>query len=195
MRRARAAAVRPCVDAARDNRRDGAASAVVPEPKRDFSTAGSRPTEIVAAERRSDVGRAGRGVRRASAAAVRPFVDAARGNRRDGAASAVAPEPKRDLRRRAARSVTAEDATDENRRAGIVAAERRSNVGRAGRGVRRVHAVAVMPHVDAARGDRVMVAAAAIAGSRRAEREVGRAECRVRLAHTVAARPCVVDAR
>ena len=62
-------------------------------------------------------------MRRASAAAVRPFVDAARGNRRDGAASAVAPKPKRDLRRRAARSVTAEDATDENRRAGIVAAE------------------------------------------------------------------------
>ena len=167
-------------------------------PRAPAVTADATPeptAEIVAAERRSNVGRAGRGVRRASAAAVRPFVDAARGNRRDGAASAVAPEPKRDLRRRAARSVTAEDATDENRRAGIVAAERRRNVGRAGRGVRRVHAVAVMPRVDAARGDRVMIAAAAIAESRRAEREVGRAECRVRLAHTVAARPCVVDAR
>ena len=73
--------------------------------------------------------------------------------------------------------------------------ERRRNVGRAGRGVRRVRAVAVMPRVDAARGDRVMIAAAAIAESRRAERDVGRAECRVRLAHTVDARPCVVDAR
>ena len=52
-----------------------------------------------------------------------------------------------------------------------------------------------MPRVDAARGDRVMIAAAAIAESRRAEREVGRAECRVRLARTVAATPCVVDAR
>ena len=62
MRRARAAAVRPCVDAARDDRRDGAASAVVPEPKRDLcrraaravpavaATAGSRLAEIVAAE-------------------------------------------------------------------------------------------------------------------------------------------------
>ena len=152
MRRARAAAVRPCVDAARDDRRDGATSAVVPEPKRDLcrraaravpavaATAESRLAEIVAAERRSDVERAGRDMRSASAAAIRPFFDAARGNRRDGAASAVAPKPKRDLRRRAARSVTAEDATDENRRAGIVAAERRRNVGRAGRRVRRMNA-------------------------------------------------------
>ena len=61
--------------------------------------------------------------------------------------------------------------------------------------MRRVNAVAVMPRVDAARDDCVMIAAAAIAESRRAEREVDRAECRVRLAHTVAARPCVVGAR
>ena len=163
MRRARAVAVKPCVDAARGDRQDGAASAVVPEPKRALrrraaravtataTTDENRRAEGAAAGRRSNVGRPpGRGMRRARAVAVRPCVDAERDDRRDGAASAVVPEPsepKCDLRRRTARSVTAEDATDENRRAEIVAAERRSNVGRPERGVRCAHAAAVRPCV------------------------------------------------
>ena len=52
------------------------------------------------------------------------------------------------------------------------------------------------------RAAHVVTAAAAAAASRQAEsavaalkRDISRAECRVRFAHTVAARPCVVDAR
>jgi len=78
---------------------------------------------------------------------VRPCVDAARGDRRDGAASAIVPKTNCDLRRRAVSAVTAADATDENRRAEIVAAERQSDVGRAGRGVRGARATAVRPYV------------------------------------------------
>ena len=174
MRRARAAAVRPCVDAARDDRRDVASSAVIPEPERahhrsaacavttEAATDEHGRTETVVAERRSDVVRAGRGVRRARATAVRPCVDAARDDRRDVATSAVIPEPGRALHRSAARAVTTEAATDEHGRTETVAAERRSDVGRAGRGVRRARATAVRPCFDATRGDRQDGAASAV---------------------------------
>ena len=128
------------LDGRRSDLRDGAASAVVPEPKRALSHNADVTNSHVG--RRSDVGRPpGRGVRQARAAAVRPCVDAARGDRRDGAASAVVLEPKRDLRRRSARAVTSEAATAESRRAESVAARRQSDVGRPpGREMRRARA-------------------------------------------------------
>ena len=128
VRHVRAAVVRPCVDVERGDRRDGAVSAVAPEPERALrrraDCAESRRAESAAAGRRIDVGQPpGRGVCHMRAAVVRPCVDAALGDRRDGAASVV-PEPVRAIRRRAARVVTAEGATTENRRAESVAAER-----------------------------------------------------------------------
>ena len=67
------------------------------------ATTESRGGEIFAADRRGEVGRAGRGVHRARVASVKPCVDAARGDRRDGAASAVL-GPECALRRRVARA-------------------------------------------------------------------------------------------
>ena len=158
--------MRPCVDATRSDRRDGAASAVVLEPERDLrrratravtaeaATAVSRRAESVVAAYRNDVGRPTRhDVRRARAVAVRPCVDAARGDRQDGAASAGVLEPERALRRRATHAVTAEAAAAESRRAERAVAGRRSDVGRPPRrNVRLARSVAVRPCVDAARG-------------------------------------------
>ena len=127
----------------RSDLRDGAASAVVPEPERTLSPSADVTNRHVG--RRSDVGRPpGRGVCPARAAAVRPCVDAARGDGRDGAASAVVLEHERALRRRDTRAVIAEAATAESRRAVSVAVWPRSDVGRPpGRGVRRAGAAAV----------------------------------------------------
>ena len=114
------------------------------------ATAESRQAESVAAERRRDVGRAGRCMRCAHAVAVRPCVAVARGDRRDGAASAVVPEPERALRHRDARAVIAEASTAESWRAESVASERRREAGRAVRGVCHARAVALAPCVAVA---------------------------------------------
>ena len=139
MRLVHTVAARPCVVDPRRDRWDDAASAVTPELDQPLCRRATRvmttAAAIIESRRAESVVVAGR----------REVGRAERGDRRDGAASAV-PEPVRAIRRHAARAVTAEAATTESRRAESVAAGRRSDVGRPpGRGVRRARAVAVRP--------------------------------------------------